>query len=92
MERGFLRLIGIRNQTRNKIDQEVGDTAVARMLNLRDVLELVVDGFDVTVVNSKIDLLPPQAGMEHPGIPEGEIQKGRCSRYQLVRQSPRLFE
>ena len=31
---------------------------------MRDVLELIVDRFDVTVANSKIDPLPPQADTE----------------------------
>jgi hypothetical protein len=46
---------------------------MARVLNLADVLELVVDGFDVTVANCKIDLLPLQAGAVYPARPEGEM-------------------
>lgn len=60
-----------------QIDEEVHDTAVGRMFHLRNIFQLINGCFDVTVANSKTDLMPPQAGAEYPAIPEGEIQKGR---------------
>ena len=38
--------MGISDQARNEIDEEVKGAAMARMLNLRNVLELVIDSFD----------------------------------------------
>ena len=46
MERRFLGLISVRDQARHEIDQEVGDTAVAGVLDLGDVFELVIHGFN----------------------------------------------
>ena len=84
--------MAVGNEPAEEINGEVGDTAVTGVLNLRDVLELIIDGLDVTVANSKIDPLPPQAGVEHLAIPEGGIQKGRRSRYRPARPAPRLSE
>ena len=92
MEGGFLRLVSISNQTCDEIDQEVGDTAVARVFDLGDIFELVIHSFDVTVANSKIDPLPPQVGVKYPAILEGEIQKGRRSGCRPAPQSPPLSE
>jgi hypothetical protein len=89
---GFLGLVAVGNETAEEINEEVGDTAMAGVFDLRNVLELVDDGFDVTVANSKIDLLPPQAAVQYPAIPEGEMQKGRRSRCRPARPSPPLFE
>ena len=58
MEGRFFLLIGVGDQASHEIDEEVGDTPVAGVLDLGDVLELVVDRFDVTVANSKIDPAP----------------------------------
>jgi hypothetical protein len=92
VEGRFLVLMRVGNEPCDEIDQEIGDTTVTRMLDLRDILELIVDGLDVTVANSKTDLIPPQAAEHYPAIPEGEIQKGRRSRCRPVRRSPPLFE
>jgi uncharacterized protein YjgD (DUF1641 family) len=46
MERRFLGLIRTCNGTGDEIHQEVGHTAVTPVVNLRDVLELVVDRFN----------------------------------------------
>lgn len=36
----------IRNQSTDQIDEKIGDTAMAGMRDLRDILQLVIDGFD----------------------------------------------
>jgi hypothetical protein len=92
MKRGLFRLIHVREQASDEVHQKVRDAAVARVLDLRDVLELVDNGFDVTVANSKIDPLPPQAGVEHPAILEGAMQKGRRSGGPSAHRSPPLSE
>ena len=92
MQRRFLLLIRIGNESGDQIDQEIGDTAMAGVFDLRDIFELVVDGFDVTVANSKIDPLPPQVGVKYPAILEGGIQKGRRSGCRPAPQSPPLSE
>ena len=38
--------MGVSDQTGNQVDQEINGTAMTRMLNLRNVLELVIDSFD----------------------------------------------
>ncbi len=45
-KRGLLGLVGIGNQAGDEIDGEVGRTPVPGVLELGDVLELIVDGFD----------------------------------------------
>lgn len=44
--RGFLGLVAIGNQSANNIDQAIDGRAVPRMLNLRNVLQLVNNGFN----------------------------------------------
>ena len=44
VEPRFVRLIRVRNQPSHQIDEEVGDPAVAGVLDLRDIFELIVDG------------------------------------------------
>jgi hypothetical protein len=44
--RRLLALVRVSNQSANNIDQAVHVAAVARMLDLRHILELVNDGFD----------------------------------------------
>ncbi len=44
--RRLLRLVTVSDQSANDIDQAVDRAAMAGMLNLRDILELVNDGFD----------------------------------------------
>ena len=83
MKRRFLRLIRIGDEACGQIDEEVRDTAMARVVNLGDVFQLIIHGFDVTVANSKIAPMPLQAGAEYPAIPEGKIQKGRSRGIQL---------
>jgi hypothetical protein len=39
-------MVGIGNQTSEQIDQKVETTAMARMLNLTNIFELVIDRFD----------------------------------------------
>ena len=46
VEGGFLGLVTISDEATEEIDKEVGRTAVAGMLDLGDVLELIEDGFD----------------------------------------------
>jgi hypothetical protein len=84
--------VGIGDEARDKIHQEVGDTSMPRVLDLTDILELGVDGFDVTVANSKIAPLPPQAGVDYPASPEGEMQKGKRSRCRPAHPLPPLCE
>ena len=36
----------IRDQATDQVDEEIGGAAMAGMLDLRDIFELVVDGFD----------------------------------------------
>ncbi len=43
----------IGNETRDKIDQEVDRTAMARMLNLTEVLELIIDRLDESPLAKK---------------------------------------
>ena len=43
---GLLRLKAVSSETRQKIEEKIGGGAVAGMLNLLDVLELVVNGFN----------------------------------------------
>jgi len=38
--------MAVSDQPGNQVHQEVDRTAMARMLDLTDVLELVIDGFD----------------------------------------------
>ena len=45
-ERRLLGLTRIGNETTNEIDEKVGGAAVARMLNLGNVLELVNNSLD----------------------------------------------
>jgi len=44
MERGFLGLMAIGNQSADQIDQKVERTAMAGVFDLGNILELVVDG------------------------------------------------
>ncbi len=46
VDRRLVGLPGIGDQTSQKIDQEVGQTAMASMGNLGDIFQLVVDGFN----------------------------------------------
>ena len=46
MQGWFLGLEIIGDQAGEQIDQKVNWAAMARVLNLRDVLELVIDGLD----------------------------------------------
>ena len=46
VKRGFLGLMAVSDQPTQEIDTEIERTAMTGMLNLRDVLELVVNGFD----------------------------------------------
>ncbi len=46
MQRGFLGRMAVSNQAAHQVDQEIGDTAMPRMFDLRDVLEWINDGFD----------------------------------------------
>lgn len=46
MKRWLLLLIGVGDQSRNQVDNKIGDTAMARMFDLADVLELIIDGLD----------------------------------------------
>jgi hypothetical protein len=43
---GFLGLMAVSNKAAEEIDEEVGDAAVAGVLDLGDVLELVDNRFD----------------------------------------------
>ena len=43
MKRGHFRLVRVREQARHEIDHEGGDTGVARVLEVGDVLELIVN-------------------------------------------------
>jgi len=43
MERGLLRLVAVGNQSAEDVNEAMNRTAVAGMLDLRDVLELVDD-------------------------------------------------
>ncbi|MBD1825895.1 hypothetical protein H6F51_25820 [Cyanobacteria bacterium FACHB-DQ100] len=43
---GLLRLMAVGNQATDQVDQAVNRETMARMLNLRDVLELVDDRLD----------------------------------------------
>lgn len=45
-ERGLFGLMAVGDETCDQIDQEVDRAAMARMLNLRDVFELIGDGLD----------------------------------------------
>ncbi len=45
-DRGFLGLVTISNQSAHNIDQAVNRRTVTRMLDLRNVLQLVNDSFD----------------------------------------------
>jgi hypothetical protein len=38
--------MGVSDQARNQVNEEINRTAMTGMLNLGNVLELVVDGFD----------------------------------------------
>lgn len=44
--RGFLGLVAISNQSAQDIDQAIDGRAVTRMLNLRNVFQLIDDAFD----------------------------------------------
>lgn len=46
----FLRPMAVRNQPANDIDQEIARTAVTRVLNLRNVLQLVDERRDNRVL------------------------------------------
>lgn len=46
MKSGLLRANTIDNQARNQIDKEVENAAMAGVFDLRNVLELVIDGFN----------------------------------------------
>ena len=46
IERRFFLLVGISNQCTDDIDQKVDATAMSSMFDLRDVLQLVVNGFN----------------------------------------------
>ena len=43
---GFLGLVTVGNEARQQMDHEIVGTAMAGVLNLTHILELVVDGFD----------------------------------------------
>lgn len=45
-ERGLFGLMAVGDQPCDQVDQEVDGTAMARMLDLRDVFELICDGLD----------------------------------------------
>ncbi len=38
--------MAVGNQASDQIDEEIIDTAMARMFNLRNILKLVIDGFN----------------------------------------------
>ena len=46
MQRGFLGLVAIGSEARKQVDQEVVWAAVARVLDLADILELINDRLD----------------------------------------------
>jgi hypothetical protein len=46
VEGGFLGLMAVGNEATEEIDEEVRDAAMARVLDLRDVLQLIDNGFD----------------------------------------------
>jgi len=46
MKRRLLRLQAIGDQTSDQIDEEVDKAAMSGMLDLRNVLQLVIDGLD----------------------------------------------
>ena len=46
IERRLFLLIGVGDQSRQQVDQEIDLRAMTCVLDLADVLELVVDGFD----------------------------------------------
>jgi hypothetical protein len=49
----FSRLVGIGNQSGHQIDHAIGHPAVAGMLNLRNILELVMDSFDTGALSKE---------------------------------------
>jgi hypothetical protein len=53
MERGLLGLVTVSGEAREQVDEEVVGTAVARVLNLADVLELIEDGLNGLITNDK---------------------------------------
>ena len=46
IERRFLGLMSVSNEASDDINKKVGDTPMTRMGNLRNVFELVIDGFN----------------------------------------------
>ena len=46
IKRRFLGLMSVSNEASNDINKKVGDTPMTRMGNLRNVFELVIDGFN----------------------------------------------
>ena len=46
MQGRFLGLVGVSDQATDHIDHEVGEAAVTGVFNLRDIFQLVNDGFD----------------------------------------------
>ena len=46
MEAGLFVLMAVSNEPSNQMDDKIGWAAVTRMLDLRNVLELVNDGLD----------------------------------------------
>lgn len=46
MKRRFFVLVRIGDEGSHHIDQKIRHTAMSAVLNLRDILQLVVDGFD----------------------------------------------
>jgi hypothetical protein len=46
IEKRLLGLKAICNQSRKQVDEKVGNATMARMLDLGNVLELIIDGFN----------------------------------------------
>jgi len=85
MQRWFLWLMRVGNETGNQIDQKVIDAAMAGMLDLRNVLELVIDGFNDGSFAKKQFVRQRDQAVLHVLAQRGDQLKALCE--QLFKQS-----
>ena len=72
MERRFLGLVTIGDEAAEEIDEEVDGAAMAGVLNLRNVLELVEDGFDNGAFAQQEFIRPQEEARFHPPLDRGQ--------------------
>ncbi len=71
MQRRFLGLMTIGNQAAHQVDQEIRPAAMPRVLNLREILELVDERFDQTPLPQEQFVCQGQQAVFHVALDFG---------------------